>query len=479
MQVLGSLIQLPPGRDALPLPWWHRAPLGLLDRTAVYLALVGTKRRPVGNLVVSVLNPSDWNRMTLIEGQEEDQPGIIAEALGAVLPFNIAVAETVTTEAGYQHHVSLVCEPFGANMPDDPRAHIAQNLEKSGFHGLRPREFLGALPPIVWHDVVQVEHGWIWDTKWRQQIEMTYPDTVKQVDLERAVVSADTERRLLRFLFPRKGTLSIQIQHADVPGALRHVTQVFRELNLNVLASLLRRGGAKPKNALLLAICEPHAPSEEEGLRDRVLKGLAKLPQELRAQSKILDPANPEELIYSHHPDEVVARVPAFLRPVVMQYKRELPAKKTPIFVSRRFLGGERRKKIVDTVHSILAKHDCIPIEAQPEPGEFVTSNTQISAKMWLSRAGIVLVSGAPEDAFSINLAHEAGFLQGQGKSPLVLVEEGAEVSMQGWTNASGLVAPRFPKDDRAFDPADPHSLEAIISAWLVSLRKGEKRHQA
>lgn len=479
MQVLGSLIQLPPDRDALPLPWWHRAPLGLLDKTAVYLALVGTKRRPVGNLVVSVLNPSDWDRMTIVEGQEEDQPGVIANALDAVLPFNIAVAETVTTEAGDQHHVSLVCEPFGANMPEDPRSHIANKLEQYGFRGLRSREFLGALPPILWHDVVQVEHGWIWDTKWRQQIETTYPETVKQVDLERAIVSADTERRLLRFLFPRKGALSIQIQHADVPGALLHVARVFRDLNLNVLASLLRRGGAKPKNALLLAICEPHVPSEVDELGERVLKGLAGLPHELRAHSRILDAANPEELIYSHHPDEVVARVPASLRPVVMQYKRQLPAKKTPIFVSRRFLRSERRNKIVQTVHAVLAKYDCIPIEAQPEPGEFTTSTTQVSAKMWISRAGIVLVSGAPEDAFSINLAHEAGFLQGQGKAPLVLVEDGAEVSMQGWTNASGLVAPRFPKDDRAFDPLDPNSLEAIISTWIASIRKGEKRQQS
>jgi len=475
MQVLGSLVHLHPTRDALPLPWWHRAPLGLLDRTPVYIALVGTQTRPVGNLVVSVLNPSDWKRMTLVEGNERDKPGVIAEALDAVLPFNIAIAETVTTEAGDEHHVAFVCEPYGVNMPTAPQAHIRGNLAKRKFRRLRPRRFLASLPQIRWHDVFQVEHGWIWETKWKNQLAKFYPETLHQVDLTRAVVSADTERRLLRFLFPRPNAFSLRVEHADEPGALRHIVGIFREFNLNVLSSLLRRGGAKPKNALLVVTCEPHDDSSADRLQDRLLERFTRLPQELRANPAILKPAEPDELIYAHHPDEIVARIPNSLRPLVMQYKRELPGGRTPIFISRRFLRNERRKQIVKVVHDLLFREGCIPIEAIPDPGGFSTSMPQVSAKMWLARAGIVLVSGPVAQAFSMNLAHEAGFLQGQGKPTLVLVEEGSERGMENWTNAAGLVAPRFPADKTAFDPDNENSLVAILRHWLDSIKTAEK----
>lgn len=473
MQVLGSLIKLPPN-EALPLPWWHRAPLGLLDRTPVFLALVGSAKRPVGNLIVSVLNPSDWNRMTILEGQEEDRPGLVAEAFEAAYPFNIAIAETVTTEAGDQHHISIVCEPYGVATQDRPVEEIAAKLKKANLNGLRSREFLAALPPILWHDVFQVEHGWIRDTRWREQIAEKYPGTVAQVDLERAVVSADTERRLLRFLFPRRGAMTIKMEHADRPGALRAIAQVFRDCNLNVLATLLRRGGARPQNALLLAICEPYSEGPHDDLKSNVRRGLAALPHDLRARAQIVDAEQP--LIYSHHPDELVARVPSLLRPLVVQYKRDLPATDMPVFISRRFLSSERKSKIVETVHAALRDMKCIPIEAQPEPGELSTSMLQVSAKMWLSRAGIVLVAGGAGQAFGMNLAHEAGFLQGQGKPVLILVEEGSEKGMEEWTNASGLVAPRFPADDRAFDPSNRDSIVANLRRWLATFPSQSER---
>jgi hypothetical protein len=429
----------------------------------------------VANLVVSVLNPSDWKRMTLVEGYERDKPGIIAEALDAVLPFNIAIAETVTTEAGDHHHVSFVCEPYGVNMPRAPKAHITTNLVRRKLLRLRPRRFLASLPPIIWHDVFQVEHGWIWETKWKNQLAKFYPDTLHQVDLTRAVVSADTERRLLRFLFPLPNAFSLRVEHADEPGALRQIAGVFHEFNLNVLSSLLRRGGAKPKNALLVVTCEPYAGNTVDRLKDRVLDRLERLPQELRANATILNPATPDELIYAHHPDEIVARIPNSLRPLVMQYKRELPSHSLPIFISRRFLRNERRNQIVKVVHDVLVRQGCVAIEAIPDPGGFSTSMPQVSAKMWLARAGIVLVSGPVEQAFSMNLAHEAGFLQGQGKPTLVLVEEGSQRGMENWTNAAGLVAPRFPADDTAFDHDNENSLASILSHWLESVKNAER----
>jgi hypothetical protein len=152
---------------------------------------------------------------------------------------------------------------------------------------------------------------------------------------------------------------------------------------------------------------------------------------------------------------------------LVVQYKRDLPAGVMPIFISRRFLSSERKSKIVDVVHNTLRELKCVPLEAHPEPGELSTSIMQVSAKMWLARAGIVLVAGGIDQAFSINLAHEAGFLQGQGKPVLILVEEGSEKGMDQWTNAYGLVAPRFPADERAFDSSNRDSIVANLRRWI------------
>jgi hypothetical protein len=467
---------LPP-RQALPLPWWHRAPLGLLDKTPVFLALVGTRTRPVGSLIVSVLNPSDWEVMTIVEGQEPDRSGLVAEAFDAAYPFNIAVAETVTTEAGDKHHISIVCEPFGIAGEERLVGQIAQKLRQRRLKNLQSREFLQALPKILWHDVFQVQHGWIPASDWREQIAKQYPaDKLEQVDLDRAVVSADTERRLVRFLFPRRGAMTIRMEHADQPGALRDIAGIFRDCNLNVLSMLLRRGGAKPKNAVLVAICEPHLNTPLEGLRERVTTGLAGLSHRLRAHFEINDPDEP--LIYSHHPDELIARVPQELSPLVIRYKRNLPAGELPVFISRRFLESERKKKIVETVHGTLKEMGCIPIEARPEPGQLATSLSQVSAKMWLSRAGIVLVDGGPNQAFSTNLAHEAGFLQGQGKPVLVLVEEGSEKEMNEWTNALGLIAPRFPANEDAFNPDHPASINAYIRRFAESLKEPRQPYE-
>jgi len=37
-------------RGALPLPWYHRAPLGLMSGTPVHVALQPPNRRPFGDL---------------------------------------------------------------------------------------------------------------------------------------------------------------------------------------------------------------------------------------------------------------------------------------------------------------------------------------------------------------------------------------------------------------------------------------------
>ena len=72
-------------------------------------------------------------------------------------------------------------------------------------------------------------------------------------------------------------------------------------------------------------------------------------------------------------------------------------------------------------------------------------SYLQVSSKMWLSKACIVLVGGTSEtveEVVNVNLAHEYGFFQGQGKPVLLLVEKGYKDALKTWTNAAGVNAP-------------------------------------
>ena len=303
MDIIGGLVKLPPERDALPLPRWHRAPLGLPDRTVVYLSLVATRQRPVGNLVLSLQNPSDWSRTVLIDGEEQSSPGVIVKALSAVLPFNIASAQTATTASGEQQSISLICEPYGVYSDETPIARIAEALRKCEFSGLRARPLCQDPPPILWQDVFLVQQGWIRDTYWRQQVESMYRSALEEAELESVVVSADTERQLVRYLFQRKGAFSVQVEHAALPGAMLSIVQVFRELNLNLLTSVLMKGSAKPNNVRLVVVCEPSSESDHEpvrqsarheALRRRLLESLSELPRELRIRAIILEPATPE-----------------------------------------------------------------------------------------------------------------------------------------------------------------------------------------
>src|SRR3990172_9016104 len=166
MQVLGSLIKLGTVHSALPVPWWHRSPLGLLHGTRVYVALVKSAKRPVGDLIVSVLDPARWGQMVRVDFEKADEPGVLASAFASAKPLNIAIAETVTVETGDKHQGSLVCEPVDQEAVVDIDA-MRSRFETSGFtSNVRIEPFLRSLPPILWQAVTVLDHGWARDIDW-------------------------------------------------------------------------------------------------------------------------------------------------------------------------------------------------------------------------------------------------------------------------------------------------------------------------
>lgn len=479
MQVLGDLIKFPEDDpDSLPIPWWHRAPLGFFNGTSVFLALMRKERRPIGDLIVSVLDPGQWNNLIYLECKKEDEPGVLADVCKAAFPLNIALSESVTVDSGTMHHLALAIEPL-SGQETDHSTHIRTMLEMNGFQILRLEHFSSG-QSFGWSDTGWISYGWVKGTNWRTTIlkQLEASNNTDKLDLTRAVISADTETRAVRYLFPKRGARTIEIQHADVPGALEELTQAILDCRLNILSALLRRGGAKPRNAVLVAVCEPSYEANTIEIADiekTIFDQISRIHHQFRPSIKINDGVDARATIYPRQPDAVIATVPEYLGPVVLNDKRKIPKEKIPVFLSRRFVSThDRTSRIVNRVHKVLRDHNCEPVEALPQEGQFAPTFFQVSSKMWVSKAGIVLVTGGDDQGsstFNINLAHEAGFLQGQGKPVLFLVEGGPSISM-AWANLQGVNFSYFASNDRAFDPDNQQSIDRILSAWVTSLRR-------
>lgn len=487
MQILGSMIRLDYEEVRVPVPWWHRAPLGFETGTQVYVSVTHPQAGRPGDLLVSVLDPNRWDQHIKVNCLRDDEPGVIEQAFELVHDWNIALAETVTVEGGKLHYVDLICEPY--RQP--PRVASAEGIPqlaealKSRFKEGQVSPFRPLNTAIAWSRLGTIENGWVTfpshqaSETWRDIVraQLKKLDAADDFDTYKLVLSGDTDVRLFRGVIPRKGALMVRIEHADEPGILRYLADILQKAEVNVLSCLLKRGGASPKNAILVAVCEPAPGTGSRRLEKAVRSALDKLPQELRPDWDIKKGLNPASVIYSRHPDDVVAHVPSHIRARVVERRANFPSGKLPVFLSRRFLSAEKPREYAQKVRNVLEQADCVVVEAEVLPGGTRTSLDEVSAAMWAARAGIVLgvdPTGESEVAFSLNLAHEFGFMQGQGKPLLLLVEAPSKVEkeLDAWSNLKGVTAPRFLKD-YALSDSHPQSIEAVLKRWLTEIRRG------
>jgi predicted amino acid-binding ACT domain protein len=466
MQVLGDLIKLP-GNNYLPLPWWHRAPLGFQSKTWCYVALVKSKKRPAPDLIVSVLDPSIRNKMLRIQCIHPDKPGVISKAINIVRKFNIALAETVTIKTGELHELTFVCEPVKENVRIAGKLQLEKRLKEAGFNKVRIHTYEAMPLGKIWR--AEVQGGWITNVNWRSTLQEEYGQALSStnIDLSRAIVSADTSERLLRFVFPYKDAKTIQVEHLDKPGVLEEITDVMFKYDLNLLSMLLRRGGARPDMAMLVVACEPKNGVASSKMYKNVVDGIDHLPVRLMTETKITDGIDAAQTITPKEPDTVVARIPSNLVERVRKARSYISSGKLPVFFSRRFVVDEHSQRIVEAVREALVDNQCCVLEASLE--DDVTAPNlvfvEVSAKMWLAKAGVILVTKLEgDDSLGKNLPHEFGFMQGQGKPILCLAESGASPL---WSNIDGIYVPRFPPNKIAFQKTSKGSIHYIITHWV------------
>jgi hypothetical protein len=315
--------------------------------------------------------------------------------------------------------------------------------------------------------------GLFWRDELNKQIAaLGRPD---EFDLTKLVFSADTEKRCLRIVVPRKGVQNVRIEHRDECGALKELTDALYHAEFNVLSSLLKRGGAAMDNAVLVAICEPVSMGVPDAvLREKISKEVANIDPKYRAELKITEGHSCYSVLDARRQGDLVIRVPELLRPRVDAIREKLDPSRIAIFLSYRFYNA-RAKLYMDEVKKVLAETGCQVVES-PIRGRAVDLHSafeDVSAAMWASDAVIVLVA-APEDdrsAISLNLAHEFGFFQGNGKPILWLVEKNpvVDADFNKFTNLQGLAKPSFSHE--SFDDNNHQdSIPSQIKKWLQEI---------
>ncbi len=201
-----------------------------------------------------------------------------------------------------------------------------------------------------------------------------------------------------------------------------------------------------------------------------IINELNQLPPSLMIETSSHDGIEAMKTIAPREPNSVTARIPSNLVDKVEEVKSRVPRGKTSVFFSHRFVTEPHAELIATSVRDSLIKNNCHLLEASPE--DDVTGPnlvfSEVSAKMWVAKAGIILITDLEKgDPLGKNLPHEFGFLQGQAKPILLLVESTLGIAELLWSNIDGVYAPRFPSNEVAFMENENGSLSDIITKWV------------
>jgi hypothetical protein len=434
--------------------------------------------------LVSVTDPANWRYVSEVNAWKSDQPGVLAHVYDLAPPLNIVFAETVTIDSGSRHDSHLILEPFHpdaekrkvTSMVNAQLRRIEKGLEDDGFVDVSSARLYAMEIDLTWMEVGTVDQGWVTVAGWQEALDEQAQANSESAsyDTGMAVVSAETRRRALRYVFPRKGAVSVRITHWDRPGAMAMIARALGGRQLNILSSLLRRGSEPHSKAEVVMVVEPTDDCDESGeVERRVSQALKGLPKAARIVPRISGSINPEDsVLYPRRPDEIAVRPSVALAAAINGVRRQLPAGLRPIFISRRFVDphDQYTREVVDELCKVLDENGCTPVQALPRRAADGGVSDDVKARMWASEAAILLVTSTPdEEAFSINLAHEWGFMQGQGKPLLPLVEETVTPEIIRNANLQGVQLTLFSREHFANHQRD-NSIRGTVGPWLEDL---------
>jgi len=475
MQVLGELMNLDAKENTIPLPWYHRAALGHESNTTVSVVLVKNNFRKNFDLIVSVIDPKVWDKAYRLSFKKEEGGGVVNEIFKKIhKKWDVILSESVAQEGGNYHLTSIICEPKVEDV-DLEILSLKKGMLKNGFEVTAKPVYIDT-PHIIKFKKTQVKNGHLTNCGW------IFDFLKREISLEdqcKVLVTADTRLRILRFNFCRKNTVSFDIEHIEEQGTLKLITEKLLENpSFNILSSLSSKSGVPDEYARFRIVCEIEGENSQN-----TIEYVEKQINEISARHPLLSISvinfhlgkKANRLTYCNSPYDIVARVPGYLRPHIIHYKKDFPKNKFPIFISRRFVKNSEIDKVVNRIKKVLTENDCYCVEAFPKSGDRTSEDIEVKSKMWLSKAGILLINSPKKlgnkEPISLNLPQEYGFLDGQGK-PILILQEGADLALsEKWSNVRGVKPTFIPDNAEAFNPENENSIDTKIIEWLNSIK--------
>lgn len=479
MEIMGGLIKLD-RQNVLPIPWFMRAHLGLETGSRVWYAATKPERKDrLPDILVSPLNPRSFHEITTVTMSYDEGIGTLADVLDHIQPpVNIALADSVTLERRDKHRINLVLERAQGGQNEDYQEKRSQFIRQFSWapgepdYKLIPDQIYESEQAIFGARSTKVTEGEINIGNLLRQIEEEHGSIAGQYDFSKVVASSNPDQRLIRYIVPRKGVVTLRIPHEDVPRVLHSVAKGIADRNYNILCSRLSRARSKHENSsTFVAECEPMNPRADP---NKLLRDLTNNQQIYEGTFRDGVPAR--DILYPKPPGSINIRPHPHYRENIAAMKGQLRGKK-PLFLSRRFVEYKTEdanikqtyEKVLREIRAGAELAGWEALEAPPvETGGLI--DQAVFPSLWLSQA--LLVLAFLEDAsggVSPNQANELGFALGQNEPAAILVDETKRRDLSELSNYAGRTLLTYSLST-AFDPAEPSSIREQIRRWLDKL---------
>lgn len=492
MEIMGGLIKLD-RQDQLPIPWYIRGHLGLHTGSRVWCARTDPRHdtRRLPDIIVSPLEPQYFHLTTAVSLAKSETIGALADVIREVhSPANIAVADSVTIEGRHRHQVDVVIEPLPDSEEsfDRARKHFVGQFNslpggvdfELSTTGIYPREgkFMGAKRLVVANGLINID-------SLLESIRGRLPDLSEEFDFQRLVVSSNPARRIVRYIIPRKGVVTLSIPHQDRPGVLLKILDAIKEARFNILCSRLSRVPPRGRDqaSTFVAECEPSEGSPKPG---DLLDALAKINGVDRGTPRHGTRAS--KVLYLNKPGTVSISPPREYHAPIDDERRAMRpkgggARPRAVFVSRRLMENrgdlplevvERFKKILRAAEKGIARAGWVRLQAAAEGAQAGNSFIEkVYPRMWVADALMVLAFDENAGGtITINQGQELGFAMGQSKATAILVEEMKDKEFSAQiSNYAGRQLLTYARA-AAFDDDDEHSIATQVCEWLQGVAK-------
>lgn len=486
MEIMGGLILLDK-EDTLPIPWFMRSHLGLQRGCKVSFALTQTQESGhLPDIVVSPLDPRHFHEITTVTVANSEGIGTLAEVIREIQPpINIALADSVTIEGRARHRINLVIEKIDGAERESYVDRRTEFIRRFSFapgaydYDLKFDEIDKSQRLFTRVKTVRVSNGCIPIGDLLQYVRSRYNNIVGNYDLQKLVVSSNPDQRILRYIIPRKGVMTIKVPHEDAPGVLRIVLEKIGAAGYNILCSRLSRvppDANVAKASIFVAECEPepNAVSPKELVDSLTMDSVYGPSFEYGVRAR--------DCLYLRPPHSVVALPQKSYLDGISEELKKLrfaePAyrgdRQRSVFVSRRFIDTKPNidasvrvfyTKLLKALEKGINEAGWAMSSAPPEYAG-MPIEAEIYPRLWVSDALIVVAFY--DDAsgrLSLNQAHELGFYMGQNKPTAILIDNTKIPDFQ-LSNYAGRQVLDY-QANVAFDEDDHGSISALVRSWL------------